>query len=92
MFAALIQDLKQRTANAKHTGYIDVTYTTYSTDPADSFEMIIQMYEKDDLLFMRGDDNKDFPGKWMIDKYKIPIKYVEYTKGISSTKLREELL
>lgn len=41
---------------------------------------------------MRGNDNINFPGKDVIDEYKIPIKYIEYTKGISSTEIREDLL
>lgn len=44
-------------------------------------------YIKPDL-YVRGDDWKDFPGKKELVKQRIKIKYLPYTTGISSTKLR----
>ena len=43
----------------------------------------------DDITFMRGDDNLDFPGKWLLDECGVEIKYLPYTDGISSTDVRE---
>ena len=40
---------------------------------------------------MRGNDNINFPGKDVIDEYKIPIKYIEYTKRFRQQN-KEDLL
>ena len=84
-----IQNIKQRVNNLKITGLVDKVLVTKYQDPAIQFEKVIKRYK--DVLFMRADDNKDFPGRWMIDKNNIPIDFVKYTKGISSTKIRKEL-
>ena len=84
-----IQNLEQRKSNLRITGLVDEILVTHNDDPAEAFRNVI--FGNKDLLFMRGDDNKDFPGKWIIDENKIPIKYVKYTEGISSSKIREDL-
>lgn len=43
------------------------------------------------MIYMRGDDWKDFPGKEALIANNIPIEYVSYTKKISTTKIRESL-
>jgi glycerol-3-phosphate cytidylyltransferase len=43
-------------------------------------------------LYVRGDDWIDFPCKKTIEKHNIPIKYLPYTKGISSTELRKRVI
>ena len=43
-------------------------------------------------LYVRGDDwVKDFPGKRVLDELKIPYKLLPYTKGISSSDIKEKL-
>jgi glycerol-3-phosphate cytidylyltransferase len=86
-----VWDLKRRKRALKMTGLVDKIITTYETDPADEFEKIIKKHPKDEMIFMRGDDNENFPGRWLIDDYAIPIEFIPYTKGVSSTKLRKEL-
>jgi cytidyltransferase-like protein len=84
-----IQSLKQRVNNLKITGLVDKVMVTHTDDPAWSFRKIIKKYPN--CLYMRGDDAKDFPGKWMLEKYNVPIIYKQYTKGVSSTSLRRDL-
>ena len=84
-----IQSVEHRKRNILLTGLVDKVLITKSTDPADQFQKVISKYK--DILFIRGDDNKDFPGKWLLDKHNIPIKFVKYTKGVSSSKIREYL-
>jgi len=84
-----VQSIKQRVNNLKITGLVDKVLITKSTDPADQFKKVIKNYK--DILFIRADDNIDFPGKWILTCNNVPIKYVPYTKGISSTKIREKL-
>lgn len=87
-----IQDTKRRIWNLKMSGLVDKVYLTKSTDPAMEFEKVIKKYGADNIIYMRGDDCRDFPGKWMLERYNIPIEYVPYTKGISSTQIRNDLL
>lgn len=87
-----IWDLKRRKNALKMTGLIDEIYTAKKQNPGNQFEKIIKKYKGNDLLFMRGDDNKNFPGKEVIDEHNIPIEYVPYTKGVSSTQLKDLIL
>jgi len=84
-----LQSLKRRIENLKITGLVDKVLTTKDIDPCYIFYKVINKY--DDVVFLRADDNKDFPGKWIIDKYNIDIKYIKYTKGVSSTKIKKHL-
>lgn len=84
-----VQSIKQRVKNLKDTGLADKVFITNRVDPSDQFKKAIRF--KKDVLFMRGDDNINFPGRWFIDNKKIPVRFVKYTDGISSTKLRDQL-
>jgi hypothetical protein len=70
------------------TGLVDEVIETKSVDPADEFFDVIEEYA--DVLFIRGDDNLEFPGKSIIDEFEVPIEYVPYTSGVSSTTIRQE--
>ena len=87
-----IWDLKRRIKVLKMTGLVDEIYIAKNPSPANQFKKIIKKYWGNDLIFIRGNDNLNFPGKEVIDEYKIPIKFVEYTKGVSSTEIKELLL
>lgn len=87
-----VQSLEHRVRNLEIIGLIDEVVVTRSTDPAEEFEAIINRYKDDDLMYMRGDDlTDDFPGRWLLKKRRVPILFVPYTRGISSTKLRDQL-
>ena len=87
-----VQPIEVRARNLIITKLADAVTITHSTDPADAFEKIVNKYSKDDILFMRGDDNKDYPGRWYIEKRNIPVEFIPYTEGVSSTKMRQELI
>jgi len=84
-----IQSLEHRINNLKITGLVDEVMITRSTDPYKEFKKIIKKYP--DCIYMRGDDTLDFPGKWLLEEHKVPIHFVRYTDGVSSTTLRKEL-
>lgn len=44
------------------------------------------------IVYIRGDDWQDFPGKEVLEKHNIPIIFKPYTKGISSSLIRENLI
>ena len=87
-----IWDLKRRKKALKMTGLIDKIYITKKISPADQFIKIIKKYKGSEFLYMRGDDNLNFPGIEVIKDNNIPIKYLKYTEGVSSTKLKDLLL
>lgn len=78
--------------NLLHTRLIDGIVITRHTDPWEAFESVIKRYGSDQLTYMRGDDVLEgFPGQWFLTQEGIPITFVPYTKGISSTQLKEVL-
>lgn len=88
-----VHNLEQRIANIKLTGLIDRVIVSTYPDPANEFEQIIKGYgPKHNLVYMRGNDLLNFPGKRVLKKYGVPIKFVPYTKGVSSTEIKKDLL
>lgn len=86
-----IQSLSQRIENLKITGLVDDIRVTYSHEPIKEFNQILEDYKSETLIFMRGNDWKQFPGRSVLDANNITIKFVPYTKGVSSTKIRKKL-
>ena len=82
-----IQTVRHRRRNVLLTGLADEVLITKSTDPADKFIEVLCRFN--DVVFARGDDNPDFPGKWVIDMHHVPIELIPYTEGVSSTEIRE---
>lgn len=88
-----IEPIEKRVRNLIDCGLVDIIKITYSLEPEKEFGEIINRYGGAfDLVFMRGDDWEGFPGKRVIDYHGIPIEYVPYTRGESSTALRDDLL
>lgn len=79
----------RRARMVKETGLVDEVLITDLTDPSDRFLELLERGE--DLYFMRGDDNLEPPGKWLLDLREITQEYIPYTEGVSSTELREWL-
>jgi cytidyltransferase-like protein len=84
-----IESLEKRTRNLIDSGLVDIVRYTFEEEPNETFKNIIKDYgDKFELLFMRADDWHNFPGKETIDNYHIEIKFVSYTKCVSSTKMK----
>jgi len=86
-----IESLEKRTRNLIDTGLVDMIRFTFDPVPVKEFQEIIDRFKEHELLFMRGDDWIEFPGIEIVKANNIPIEYIQYTKGISSSKLRTEL-
>lgn len=85
-----VQDLQHRIKNLELTALPDHVFYTDSADPSEIFEKVVKNFGGN--LYMRGDDLKeDFPGKKKLDELKIPIKFEPYTRGVSSSEMREKL-
>jgi len=86
-----VDSLGRRAVNLIGTGLVDIIMNTYSTSPDEEFRRVADRYGDFDLVFMRGDDWGEFPGKSTLEELGIPIEFKPYTKGISSTSLRQQL-
>ena len=45
--------------------------------------------ENETALYIRGDDMKDFPSRNVVENL-MPIKFLPYTQGVSTTQIRKE--
>lgn len=77
-------------------GYANETMKADEADP--SFKMGMAMRRArgsgkipKSIIYVRGDDWQDFPGRENIEKAGIPITFKTYTEGVSSSKRRAEL-
>ncbi|MDP2654929.1 MAG: hypothetical protein Q8Q08_12985 [Candidatus Omnitrophota bacterium] len=88
-----IQDQYQRLRNLRLVIAPHEIVFCSSTDPGKQFEAIYAWHnETHDITYVRGDDlTESFPGSKTLDRLCIPICYLPYTKGVSSTYLREQL-
>jgi len=84
-----VQDYEHRRRNLLATGLVDDILMVDEADPSDSFKWFL--HKKDNVIFMRGDDWQDFPGKQVLEERKVEIRLKKYKEDISSTKLRSEL-
>ena len=88
-----IQDITQRVRNLTITDLVDHIWVTYEDDPAHVFEAVVRKFSDEYApVYMRGDDlTEDFPGYWKLKEMRVPIKFIRYTDGVSSTALRDML-
>jgi cytidyltransferase-like protein len=83
-----IDGTEARMINVKR--YADQVYCVAGTDPSTFVTCIVHLRENETALYVRGDDMADFPSRHVVEEL-MPVKFLPYTNGISSTKLREEL-
>jgi len=80
--------LNVRMNNARKYG-VDVVVPVFDKDPSGILRNILAVIGNEhEIEFIRGNDWTDFPGKNILDEYDIPITFIPYTEGVSSTKLR----
>jgi len=85
-----IQSLDRRMENLYTTGLVDMASETDNETIDFNIEMI-NSRSNSKIIYMRGDDWKDFPGRKTIEKLGIEIKFIKYTDNISSSKLKKWL-
>jgi len=88
-----VQQCSHRLENIRSTELIRGAYRCLSPDPTVAFKWLWEdlNFKELNCVYVRGDDWQDFPGRKFIEEKNIPIVFVKYTPGISSTKLRDEL-
>jgi len=83
------QDEITRITNVKTIA--DHVFIIPNPDPSHYMKcMISKQHNKENACFIRADDNINFPSIEVV-KELISIEYLPYTKGISSTKIRQNL-
>lgn len=86
-----IQDFEKRAKNLGITGLVDRIEMLYTSEHEEEYEKILKEYKLDEIVYVRGDDANKFPGKNFLKRNKIPIVYLPYTQGVSSTIIKEKL-
>ncbi len=81
-----IMSLEQRMRTIQKTGLVD---NVIAFDSRENEGKLIELIHPD--IICRGDDNKDFPGRDVVEKLGIKIVFFPYTKGVSTTEIREEV-
>ena len=70
--------------------YAHQVFCISSTDPSNYLRCIIHLLPGESANYIRGDDMPNFPGRDVIENLNIPIKFLSYTQGISSTEIRKK--
>jgi hypothetical protein len=69
--------------------YAQKVYCIAGTDPSNFLKCIIDIVPGETSIYVRGDDMINFPGREVIEAV-MPIKFLSYTHGISSTEIRKK--
>lgn len=85
-----VQTLAHRMHNLDALG-VNHIIEVHHSDPTPDIKKFVESLPNNMFIYMRGDDWQDFPGKKYIESMHIPIKYISYTKGVSSTEIRNNL-
>jgi cytidyltransferase-like protein len=83
-----IDGTETRMLNVKR--YADQVYCVAGTDPSSFVTCSVYLKENETAIYVRGDDMGDFPSRHVVEEL-MPVKFLPYTNGVSSTKLRQEL-
>ena len=88
-----VQSLRRRFDCIQVTELVDTTHICTELTPEKNFRELVSEARRNghELLFMRGDDWKDFPARAVLEELNVPMKIISYTKDVSSTLLREDL-
>lgn len=67
----------------------DEVFCIAGCDPSTFMTSIVNLDKNESALYVRGDDMPDFPSREVVENL-MPIKFLPYTEGISTTKIRKE--
>ena len=83
-----VDGTETRMLNVKR--YADQVYCVSGTDPSNFITCIVHLKENETAVYIRGDDMAEFPSRKVVEEL-MPVKFLPYTNGVSSTQLRKEL-
>lgn len=82
-----VDGTETRMLNVKR--YADQVYCVSGTDPSNFISCIVHLRENETAVYVRGDDMAEFPSRHVVEEL-MPVKFLPYTSGVSSTQLRKE--
>ena len=82
-----VDGTETRMLNVKQ--YADQVYCVSGTDPSNFVKCAVHLRENETALYVRGDDMAEFPSRKVVEEL-MPVKFLPYTEGVSSTQLRKE--
>ena len=82
-----IDSTEKRMRNVKT--YADEVFCIPSCDPSVFIGCIFNLSKCQSALYVRGDDMIEFPSRHLVETL-MPIKFLPYTQGVSSTQIRKE--
>jgi cytidyltransferase-like protein len=82
-----IDSTEKRMLNVKSEA--DEVFCISGTDPSNFMTCIVELVPGETACYVRGDDMKDFPSRDVVESL-MPIKFLPYTKGVSTTQLRKK--
>lgn len=85
--------LSRRVAKVTQVTHVDETFVIRQADPSHELRRVVGELRSRGytVVYMRGDDWRDFPGAQMLCAMQVPVFYHPYTVGVSSTMLRESM-
>lgn len=88
-----VQPYDLRAQNLLH--FVNAVHEVDSSDPGARIKEFLglhyEMHNTEGIVFIRGDDWKGFPGHEFLKASRVPVIFVPYTKGQSSTMRRDKL-
>merc|ERR1719468_1259422 len=81
-----VDSTEKRMLNVKSEA--DEVFCISGTDPSNFMTCVVNLAEGETACYVRGDDMKDFPSRDVVENL-MPIKFLPYTKGVSTTQLRK---
>lgn len=82
-----IDSTEKRMLNVKTLA--DEVFCIAGPDPSNFMSCIVSLEAGETALYVRGDDMPDFPARKVVENL-MPIKFLPYTQGVSSTQIRKE--
>ena len=82
-----VDSTEKRMLNVKK--HADEVFCVAGCDPSNYMTCVLNLYENETALYVRGDDMPNFPCRDVVE-HLMPIKFLPYTEGVSSTQLRKE--
>jgi len=85
-----VQELAHRSRN------LDILKITHSievnnADPTPEFKKFIADNPGQKLIYLRGDDWQDFPGRACLEEAGVKIEIIKYTDGVSTSLIRQKI-
>ena len=84
-----VQNYNHREQNLLN--FVEEIIKVKNKSPEKEFTEFLRKNLDKKIIYIRGDDWREFPGKKTIEDFNIPIIYKKYTPEISSTILRNNL-